>query len=389
MCPPGPTRRSAPTRDGGCAMNMVIDDVVGREARHVLQTYRRQPVTFVRGQGVRLFDAEGREYYDLLSGIGVAALGHAHRGLARAVAEQTDTLIHTSNLFYHPLQGQLAERLANLSGLPRAFFCNSGTEAVEACLKFARRYWYTKGEPRQEFIALDESFHGRTFGSLSVTSDEHYRTPFEPVLGEGGIRPLTPAFAAAITEVCSKSGALFIADEVQSGVGRTGYPFYFKALGLHPHLVSVGKALGSGVPIGAALVSQEVADTISFGDHGTTYGGNLLACRAALVVLDELVGGGLLAHIGRVGKHFEERLRAMAAARPIIKEVRGAGLMWGLELSRDAGAVVPAGLERGVVVNRTAETVVRLLPPLVITEAEADEALGRLDAALGAVGAVE
>src|SRR2546430_14410747 len=157
-------------------------DVQTLEARHVLQTYRRQPVTFVRGQGVRLYDADGREYIDLLSGIGVAALGHAHPALARAIAEQAQTLIHTSNLFYHPLQGELAERLAALSGLPRAFFCNSGTEAVEACLKFARRYWYTKGEPRTEFIALDESFHGRTFGSLSVTSDEHYRTPFEPLL---------------------------------------------------------------------------------------------------------------------------------------------------------------------------------------------------------------
>src|SRR5882757_11096044 len=222
-------------------MITTAESVQAREARHVLQTYRRAPVTFVRGKGVRLYDAAGREYLDLLSGIGVAALGHAHRGLARAVAEQTETLIHTSNLFYHPLQGQLAERLANLSGLPRAFFCNSGTEAVEACLKFARRYWFTKGEPRQEFIALDESFHGRTFGTLSVTSDEHYRTPFEPllpsvkfirtndvtslkaavssktaaviaepVIGEGGIRPLTPAFAAAITEVCAKTGALFI-----------------------------------------------------------------------------------------------------------------------------------------------------------------------------------
>jgi len=400
-------------------MTMVIDDVVAREARHVLQTYRRQPVTFVRGEGVRLWDADGREYIDLLSGIGVAALGHAHKGLARAVSDQAETLIHTSNLFFHPLQGQLAERLANLSGLPRAFFCNSGTEAVEACLKFARRYWYTKGEPRAEFIALDESFHGRTFGSLSVTSDPHYREPFEPllpkvtfiptndagalaravskntaaiiaesVIGEGGIRPLTPAFAAAISEACSKTGALFIADEVQSGLGRTGYPFYFKALGLHPHLVAIGKALGGGVPIGAALVSQDVADTISFGDHGTTYGGNLLACRAALCVLDELVGGGLLAHIGRVGQHIERRLRAIAASRPsLVKEVRGRGLMWGLELTRDAAAVVPAALERGVVVNRTAETVVRLLPPLVITEAEIDEGLDRLDAALGAVGA--
>jgi predicted acetylornithine/succinylornithine family transaminase len=399
-------------------MTMVLDEVVGRETRHVLQTYRRQPVTFVRGQGVRLWDADGREYFDLLSGIGVAALGHAHRGLARAIAEQSETLIHTSNLFYHPLQGELAERLANLSGLPRAFFCNSGTEAVEACLKFARRYWYTKGEPRAEIIALEESFHGRTFGSLSVTSDPHYRAPFEPLLagvkfvpvnepaalaaavsrstaaiiaepvqGEGGIRPLTPAFAAAINEACAKTGALFIADEVQSGLGRTGYPFYFAALGLKPHLVSVGKALGGGVPVGAALVSQEVADTISYGDHGSTYGGNLLACRAALCVLDELVGGGLLAHIGRIGRHFEQRLKAIAAKHPIVKEVRGRGLMWGLDLTRDAGPVVPAALECGVVVNRTAETVVRLLPPLVITEAEADEGLDRLDAALGAVGA--
>ena len=400
-------------------MTMVMDDIVAREARHVLQTYRRQPVTFVRGQGVRLYDADGREYFDLLSGIGVAALGHGHPGLARAVAEQASTLIHTSNLFYHPLQGEVAERLAALSGLPRAFFCNSGTEAVEACLKFARRYWYTKGEPRQEFIALDESFHGRTFGSLSVTSDEHYRTPFEPllpsvrfvktndpadlaravsnrtaaiiaepVLGEGGIRPLTPAFAQAIADACARTGALFIADEVQSGLGRTGHPFYFKALGLEPHLVSVGKALGGGVPVGAALVSQTVADAISFGDHGTTYGGNLLACRAALCVLTEIVDGGLAEQIRRVGRHFEQKLRAIASARPaLVKEVRGAGLMWGLELTRDAAAVVPAALERGVVVNRTAETVVRLLPPLVITEPEVDEALARLDAALGAAGA--
>src|SRR5207248_5154137 len=277
-------------------MTMVIDDVVGRETRHVLQTYRRQPVTFVRGQGVRLYDADDREYIDMLSGIGVAALGHAHRGLSRAIQEQSDSLIHTSNLFYHPLQGQLAERLANLSGLPRAFFGNSGTEAVEACLKFARRYWFTKGAPRAEFIALDESFHGRTFGSLSVTLDEHYRKPFEPlvpavkfvpvndgealrsavsqataavivepIIGEGGIRPLTAEFAAAAQQACAATGALLIADEIQCGMGRTGRPFYFSALGLKPHLVSIGKALGGGFPVGAALVSEEVADTIAFG----------------------------------------------------------------------------------------------------------------------------
>src|SRR5436190_9130367 len=357
-------------------MTTVIDDVVGRESRHVLETYRRQPVTFVRGQGVRLFDAEGREYLDLLSGIGVAALGHAHRGLARVISEQADTLMHTSNLFFHPLQGQLAERLANLSGLPRAFFCNSGTEAVEACLKFARRYWYTRGEPRVEIIALEQSFHGRTFGSLSVTSDEHYRTPFEPLLsgvkfvpandtatllasvskstaaiiaepvqGEGGIRPLTPAFAAAITEACAKTGALFIADEVQGGLGRTGVPFHFTTLGLQPHVVSLGKALGAGVPIGAALISEEVAKTITYGDHGSTYGGDLLACRAALTFLTELVDGGVMDNVKRVGKVFGERLHALAAKHPgLVKEVRGLGLIWGLELTKDAGPIVPAGI---------------------------------------------
>jgi len=395
-----------------------IDEIQAREARHVLQTYRRSPVTFVRGQGVRLYDAEGREYLDLLSGIGVASLGHAHPGLARAIADQAQTLIHTSNLFYHPLQGQLAERLAKLSGLPRAFFCNSGSEAVEACLKFARRYWYTRGEPRAEFIAFENSFHGRTFGALSVTWNEHYRAPFEPLVpgvrfvpvndpkallaavsrstaaiiaepiqGEGGVRPLTPALAAAITAAAATTGALLIADEVQCGLGRTGYPFYAPVLGLHPHLVSIGKALGGGVAVGAALVSQEVADTIAFGDHGSTYGGNLLACRAALCFLDELDTGGLLGRVARVGDHLERGLRSMAARHPLIKEIRGAGLIWGLELTRDAAPVVQEGLARGVIVNRTAETVVRLLPPLVITEAEIDEALGRLDAAFGAVGA--
>jgi acetylornithine aminotransferase/acetylornithine/N-succinyldiaminopimelate aminotransferase len=397
-------------------VQMTTDDVRVLEARHVLQTYRRQPVTFVRGEGVRLFDADGREYLDLLSGLGVASLGHAHPGLARAISEQAQVLLHTSNLFYHPLQGQLAERLAQLSGLQRAFFCNSGTEAVEACLKFARRYWYTRGEPRPEIVALDGSFHGRTFGSLSVTSDEHYRQPFgpllagvrfvplndaaalsaavsrqtaaiiaEPVQGEGGIRPLTPAFVAAMAEARSKTGALIIADEVQSGLGRTGYPFYFATLGMRPDLVSLGKALGGGVPVGAALVSEEVASAISLGDHGSTYGGNLLACRAALCVLDELVPKGLIAHVGRVGKYFAERLAAMAASHPIVAEVRGSGLMWGIELHQDATPVVPAALERGVVVNRTDQKVIRLLPPLVITESEAGAALARLDDALASV----
>jgi acetylornithine aminotransferase/acetylornithine/N-succinyldiaminopimelate aminotransferase len=395
-------------------MTVVADDIQTLEARHVLQTYRRQPVTFVRGKGVYLYDADGREYIDLLSGIGVNALGHAHDGLVRAITDQAQTLLHTSNLFFHPLQAQLAERLTNLSGLERAFFCNSGTEANEACLKFARRYWHTLGETRTEIIALEESFHGRTMGSLSVTSDEHYRAPFEPLLsgvkwlpmneasalrdavttntaaiivepiqGEGGINMITPMFAAAINEASQRTGALVIADEVQSGCGRTGYPFYSAAIGLRPHLMALGKALGAGVPVGAALVSSEVATKIMAGDHGTTYGGNLLACRAAICFIDELVGGGLLAHVGRIGTHFERKLRDLAAKHDVIREIRGAGVMRGIELSVDAAPIVPAGLRHGVVVNRTADNVIRLLPPYVITEAELDEGLARLDRALG------
>jgi len=394
-------------------MATVADDIQTLESRHVLQTYRRQPVTFVRGKGVRLYDSEGREYIDLLSGIGVTSLGHAHAGLTKAITEQAQTLLHTSNLFYHPLQGQLAARLTSLSGLERAFFCNSGTEAIEACLKFARRYWHTLGETRTEIVALEESFHGRTIGALSVTSDEHYRSPFEPLLsgvkwiaankpsaiheavtrntaavivepiqGEGGIRPLTPAFAAAVNEACQRTGALLIADEVQSGSGRTGYPFYSAAIGLKPQLMALGKALGAGVPVGATLVSGDVAAKIAPGDHGTTYGGNLLACRAALCFVDELVSGGLLSHVGRVGAHFEQRLHELASRHPEIREVRGAGVMRGIELDRDAAAIVPAGLKHGVVVNRTAENVIRLLPPYVITEAELDEGLARLEKAL-------
>jgi acetylornithine/succinyldiaminopimelate/putrescine aminotransferase len=208
----------------------------------------------------------------------------------------------------------------------------------------------------------------------------------EPIQGAGCVRPLTRAIAEALTEACARTGALLIADEVQSGVGRTGHPFYFAALGLKPHLVAVGKALGGGVPIGAALVSEQVASAVAYGDHGTTYGGNLLACRAGLCVLDEL-DAGVLDNVRRVGAHFEQRLRALAGAHRIVKDVRGQGLIWGLDLTRDAGAIVPAGLAHGVIVNRTADTVVRMLPPLVITEAEADEALGRLDAALGVLEA--
>jgi len=394
-----------------------MNTVQSLEARHIVSTYRRAPIVVVRGQGVFLYDADGREYLDLVSGVGVAALGHAHPGLAQVIADQARTLLHCSNLFYHPLQGQLAEQLALLSGLPRAFFCNSGTEAVETCLKFARRYWHTKGaHGRVELVALEGSFHGRTYGSLSVTADPHYREPFEPLLprisfvppddparlrdavtsataaiilepiqGERGVYPLSASFAKAVNEACARSGALLIADEVQCGLGRTGNPFYFWTLGLKPQLVAVGKALGAGVPIGAALVHEDIARTISAGDHGSTYGGNLLACRAGLFFLDQLASGGLLAHIGRVGKHLEGRLRAMAARHPSIVDVRGAGLMWGLELNVDAAPVVETAIRRGLLVNRTGGTVVRLLPPFIITETEIDRAVDTLEVTLSEV----
>jgi predicted acetylornithine/succinylornithine family transaminase len=394
------------------AETTATSDIQAREARHVLQTYRRFPVAFVRGEGVRLFDAEGRSYLDLLSGIGVAALGNASPRIAEAIASQARELAHTSNLFFHPLQGQLADRLTRASGLGRAFFCNSGSEANEACLKFARRYWYTRGEPRAEFVAFDHAFAGRTCGALSMTWDEHYRTPFEPLLagvthapadnpaaldaivtsktaaimvepiqGEGGVRPISPALAKAIEAACARTGALLIADEIQCGIGRTGQMFAYPALGLTPDLVSIAKAIGGGFPVGAALVADPVAATIAAGDHGTTFGGNLLACRAALAVLDALEGG-LLDHVAKMGPIMEQGLKAMVARLGLDAEVRGKGLMWGVDLKRDAGAVVTAGLARGLVVNRTSGSVIRLLPAYVITEAEIAEGIALLEAAI-------
>lgn len=396
------------------------------EARHVLQTYKRQPVVLTRGEGTRLFDPDGRSYLDFLSGIGVVVLGHGHPGLAAAIADQARTLIHTSNLYYHPLQGRLAAKLAALSGLQRAFFCNSGTEAVEACLKFARRYWFSRGVTnRTRFVALEHGFSGRTMGSLSVTANPHYREPFEPLIpgvtfvppddthaleaavtdqtaaiiaepiqGEGGVRPLSSEFAAAIAGAVERTGTLLIADEIQCGLGRTGYAFHFQALGWKPDLVTVGKALGSGVPVGASLVAEHVASQVFPGDHGTTYGGNLLATRSALYVLEQLTGtaeavpsteGGVIDHVRAVGPVFGERLEALRERHPVVRSVRGAGVMRGLELAVDAQPVVEKALAAGLLVNRTAERVVRMLPPFTVTPTEIEEAVGILDRALAEV----
>jgi acetylornithine/N-succinyldiaminopimelate aminotransferase len=397
-------------------MTTATNNVMAIETDHVLQVYKRNPVVFERGRGCYLFDGEGRGYLDLISGVGVAALGHANPRLAAALADQATTLLHTSNLYFHPLQGELATRLSDLSGLPRAFFCNSGAEAVEACLKFVRRFWYAQKTPRPGLVAFEHSFHGRTIGALSVTWDDHYRAPFAPLLsdvqfvsphdpgallaavtestgavileplqGEGGVRPFSQPMADAIKQACARTGALLIADEIQCGLGRTGRPFYSGVLGLEPDLMAVGKALGAGVPIAAALFSERVAKAAAFGDHGSTYGGNLLACRAALVFLEELIDRDLISHVASVGAHLERGLRAIAARHAIVKEVRGAGLIWGIDLDRPALPVVEAALSLGLLVNRTSDTVVRLLPPFVITASEVDEACGLLERAIGQV----
>ena len=398
-------------------MTVTLNDIQERESRHVLQTYARQPVAFVRGVGSRLYDVDGREYLDFISGIGVTSLGHAHPGLTAVIADQAATLLHTSNLYYHPFQAEAAALLAQFSGLSRTFFCNSGTEAVEACLKFARRYWFTQGATQRiGFVALEGSFSGRTMGALSVTHTESYRAPFgplvgpvtfvdprkpddlaaavtgdtaaiiaEPILGEGGIRPLSSQFATAINDACERTGTLYIADEVQSGLGRTGHPFYAPVLGLRPDLTSVGKALGGGIPIGAALVSERVAKMVSPGDHGSTYGGNLLGTRAAAFVLDQLKNG-LLDQVNTAGVHFERRLRTLALRHPSIVEMRGVGLMRGLQLNIDAARVVDAAREHGLLVNRTDPRVVRLLPALNIDAADIDRAVDILDDVLAAAG---
>ncbi|HEY3886737.1 MAG TPA: acetylornithine/succinylornithine family transaminase [Vicinamibacterales bacterium] len=389
-------------------------DPISLDAQHVLQVYRRAPVVFQSGKGCALFTATGDRYLDFISGVGVASLGHAHPVLASAIAEQASTLLHTSNLFHHPLQAELATELAALSGLPRAFFCNSGAEAVETCLKFGRRYWHAQGKPRTRIVALRHSFHGRTMGALSVTWDEHYRTPFaplvpgiafvdptdtpaitaaitaetaavivEPLQGEGGVRPLPHGAVEAINAACRKSGALLIADEVQCGLGRTGHAFYSPVIGLKPDLMALGKALGAGVPIGAALFSEAVAAAAKPGDHGSTYGGNLLACRAALVFLAELKGG-LLQHVAKTGEYLRRGLEAIASRHSAIRDLRGAGLMWGLDLDRPAAPVVDAAFARKLLINRTSDTVVRLLPPYVLSEREIDEALPLLEAAIRA-----
>ena len=353
---------------------MTSDQVRELESRHVLQTYKRQPVVLVRGAGRRLYDIDNRSYLDFLSGIGVVVLGHGDAGLAEVIADQARTLIHTSNLYYHPLQGQLAAKLAALSVTANPHYREPFAPLI----------------PGVTFIEPDD-----VRGLQAAVTDRTAAIIAEPIQGEGGVRPLSSEFAAAIKQITCETGTLLIADEIQCGLGRTGHPFHFQSFGWAPDLITVGKAIGSGVPVGAALVSGRVAAQIFAGDHGTTYGGNLLATRAALYVLSQLTGttdpvpyagGGVIEHVRRVGPVFGERLENLRQKHAIVERVRGEGVMRGLVLTVDAAPVVEASLRRGLLVNRTAERVVRMLPPFSVTEAEIDEAVAILDAALAEAG---
>jgi len=383
--------------------------VEARDAATILGTYARTAFHPVSGKGAKLVDANGKEYWDLLAGIAVNALGYRHRRLVKALKEEASGVWHASNLFYMPSQGLLAERLLRASGMWRVFFCNTGTEATEAALKFAR----LKNPGRIRVVALDGGFHGRTLGALSVTGYEPYRTPFEPllpgavfvppndvaalenavspdtsaillepILGEGGIVPLTPAYLAAARRFADATGAALIFDEIQSGLGRTGHLFVFREVGVTPDMVLLAKPLGGGLPLGAVLLAPSMEGLVKAGMHGTTFGGNPVACRLGLEVFDVLENGGLLPKVQRLGAWFGRAAKTLKKSQPAIVDVRGRGLMWGIELDREAGPVQKKLLEKGFVVGTSRKTVLRLLPPLVVPKAALAEFLEALDAIL-------
>ena len=386
------------------------------EAKLLLPTYERNPILFVGGEGVHLIDEQGHRYLDLLSGIGVNALGYGHPAIERAIAEQSRKLLHISNLFYHSGQAELAARLTERTGMDRAFFANSGTEAWEAALKLARLY---AGMRRSEgarigtkFLALEHSFHGRTMGSVATTEKEKYRAPFMPVMpgvefvpfndvaalrsqfsedvcaicieavqGEGGIRPVSQEFMDAARALASSTGALLIVDEIQAGLGRTGKWCAYQHYGIQPDITTLAKPLAGGLPLGAMLCTEEVARAMQPGLHGTTFGGGPLACAVAIAVIDAIEHDELLAHISEVGGYFHAQLDRLAAEHAIVAEARGMGLMLALELTSAevAKSVAAAMMERRILINRTSETVLRFLPPYTLAKSHVDLAIAALD----------
>ena len=368
--------------------------VEAREKAFILGTYARTPFHPRSGKGARITDAEGREYWDLLGGIAVNVLGHQHPKLVKTLKEEASSLLHVSNLYYHPAQGILGETLVREAGMCRAFFCNSGTEANEAALKFARLV----NPGRTEIVALNESFHGRTLGSLSLTGHEAYRAPFaplvpgvtfiepndvaaleaavtektsaivmEPIMGEGGIIPLSEEFLIAARQLADRTGAVLIFDEIQCGLGRTGKLFAFQQTGVTPDIVTLAKPLGGGLPLGAVITGPAIEGVVKPGHHGTTFGGNPIACRLGIAVLEEIRTAKLLDRVNELGAWFEGELNALSAKLGgAIVDVRGQGMMWGIELDQPASPIARQLLASGFVVGTAREKVLRLLPPYIV-----------------------
>jgi predicted acetylornithine/succinylornithine family transaminase len=386
--------------------------IVDLDREYVLQNYGRYPLALVRGKGCHVYDPEGRRYLDFIAGIGVNAFGHAHPRILKVIREQAGLMIHCSNLYYNQYQGPLAKRLAEISGLQRTFFANTGTEAMEGALKMARAHGHSIHPNKYEIISLENSFHGRTLGALSITGQPKYRSDFEPLLpgvkfvpandipaleaafsertagmvvemiqGEGGVLPLSPEFAAKARELAGRYNALLIADEIQCGVGRPGTWFAYQRCHpvIPPDVVTAAKPLGAGIPLGVIIANEKAAAAIQPGQHGTTFGGGPLACRVALEALDLMEE--LLPAIERVGGYFHVVLNDLARKHSFVKEVRGFGLMLGVELTIPGKQIVLDAMAEGLLINCTHDTVLRFLPPYIVTEKEVDQAvkvLGKL-----------
>ncbi len=398
---------------------MKLDNIRAAEAKLLLQTYDRTPILFVRGEGVHLYDESGNAYLDFLSGIGVSALGYGHPKVEAAIATQSRALLHTCNLFYHEGQAELAMRLTEMTGLDRAFFCNSGTEAWEAAMKLARAHAaLLRAEGKKvgtKFLVLEHSFHGRTMGSVSTTHKAKYREPFAPLIpgvefvrfndvadlkakfsdefcaigieavqGEGGIHAVSQEFFATAHALTQQTGALLLADEIQCGMGRTGQWCAYQHYGILPDVTTLAKPLGGGLPIGAMLCTDEAARAFTPGMHGTTFGGGPLACAVAIAVIDTMRQSNLLAHVRETGAYFQTQLKSLAARHPSITAVRGMGLMVGIEIESEelAKAIAAQMLERRILINRTSETVLRFLPPYVIERQHIHQVVEALDAVL-------
>jgi acetylornithine aminotransferase/acetylornithine/N-succinyldiaminopimelate aminotransferase len=400
---------------------MKLASIQAAESKLLLQTYERNPYLFVSGHGVYLRDENGQDYLDLLSGIGVSALGYGHPAVEEAIDRQSKRLLHTSNLFYHEGTAELALRLTEISGLDRVFLCNSGTEAWEAALKLARA---NAGRRRSagsrigtRFLALEHSFHGRSMGAVATTHKLKYREPFEPVMpgvefvrfndvddlrakfsddicaiciepvqGEGGIHPVSREFFATARELCNSAGALLLADEIQSGLGRTGKWFAYQHYGILPDVITIAKPIANGIPMGAMLCTNNAALAFTPGMHGTTFGGGPLACAVAIAVIDTIKRENLLEHVHDVGEFFHEELSKLAARHDCIVDVRGIGLMLGVELSSaDLAKRVAAQLmDRHIIVNRTSETVLRFLPPFILEPKHVETVIKALDEVVSA-----